>query len=63
MAAGIVIAERRVAQGEALKAAMQRGALPLLVVFFVAVGTSLRLDALGAAGRRGARPRCARASG
>ena len=50
MAAGIVIANVAVAQGETLKAAIQSGALPLLVVFFVAVGTSLRLDTLAAAG-------------
>jgi trehalose-6-phosphate synthase/Kef-type K+ transport system membrane component KefB len=50
MAAGIVIANVAVAQGDTLKAAIQSGALPLLVVFFVAVGTSLRLDALAAAG-------------
>jgi trehalose 6-phosphate synthase len=50
MAAGIVIANVAVAQGDALKAAIQSGALPLLVVFFVAVGTSLRLDTLAAAG-------------
>ena len=50
MAAGIVIANVAVAQGEALKAAIRSGALPLLVVFFVAVGTSLRLDTLAAAG-------------
>src|SRR5687767_15714027 len=50
MAAGIVIANVAAAQGETLKAAIQSGALPLLVVFFVAVGTSLRLDTLAAAG-------------
>ena len=50
MAAGIVIANVAVAQGETLKAAIRSGALPLLVVFFVAVGTSLRLDTLAAAG-------------
>ena len=50
MAAGIVIANVAVAQGETLKAAIQSGALPLLVVFFVAVGTSLRLDTLAASG-------------
>jgi trehalose 6-phosphate synthase len=50
MAAGIVIANVAVAQGETLKAAIQSGALPLLVVFFVAVGASLRLDALAMAG-------------
>ena len=50
MAAGIVIANVAVAQGEQLKVAIQSGALPLLVVFFVAVGTSLRIDTLAAAG-------------
>jgi trehalose-6-phosphate synthase/Kef-type K+ transport system membrane component KefB len=50
MAAGIVIANVAVAQGEALKAAIQSGALPVLVVFFVAVGASLRLDTLAIAG-------------
>ncbi len=50
MAAGIVIANLAVAQGETLRAAIQSGALPLLVVFFVAVGASLRLDTLAAAG-------------
>ena len=50
MAAGIVIANVAVAQGETLKAAIKSGALPLLVVFFVAVGTSLRLDTLAASG-------------
>src|SRR5688572_30015485 len=50
MAAGIVIANVAVAQGEALKAAIQAGALPLLVVFFVAIGASLRLDTLAIAG-------------
>jgi trehalose-6-phosphate synthase/Kef-type K+ transport system membrane component KefB len=50
MAAGIVIANAAVAQGDALKTAIQGAALPVLVVFFVAVGTSLRLDTLVAAG-------------
>jgi trehalose-6-phosphate synthase/Kef-type K+ transport system membrane component KefB len=50
MAAGIVIANVAVDQGDALKAAIRSGALPLLVVFFVAVGTSLRLDTLAASG-------------
>ena len=50
MAAGIVIANVAVAQGDALKAAIRSGALPLLVVFFVAVGTSLRLDTLAVSG-------------
>jgi trehalose 6-phosphate synthase len=46
LAAGLVIENVAVAQGDALKVALQRGALPVLVVFFVAVGASLRLDAL-----------------
>jgi trehalose-6-phosphate synthase/Kef-type K+ transport system membrane component KefB len=50
MSAGILIANLAVAQGDTLKAAIQNGALPLLVVFFVAVGTSLRLDTLAATG-------------
>lgn len=50
MAAGLVIENLAVAQGDALKAAVQRGALPLLVVFFVAVGTSLRIEVLLALG-------------
>ncbi len=50
MAAGLVIENLAVAQGDALKAAIQVGALPLLVVFFVAVGTSLRLEVLAAFG-------------
>ena len=50
LAAGLVIENLAVAEGDALKAAMQRGALPVLVVFFVAVGASLRLDALATVG-------------
>ena len=50
MAAGLVIENLAVAQGDALKVAIQVGALPVLVVFFVAVGTSLRLDVLAAFG-------------
>ncbi|MDK0545404.1 hypothetical protein P6O83_15845, partial [Clostridium perfringens] len=45
VAAGLVIENLAVAQGDALKAAVQRGAPPVLLIFFVAVGTSLRLDA------------------
>jgi trehalose-6-phosphate synthase/Kef-type K+ transport system membrane component KefB len=50
LAAGLVIENLAVAEGDTLKAAVQRGALPVLVVFFVGVGTSLRLDALAAIG-------------
>ena len=46
MAAGMVIRNVAVPQGDALKVAIQGGALPVLVVFFVAIGTSLQLDAL-----------------
>jgi trehalose-6-phosphate synthase/Kef-type K+ transport system membrane component KefB len=50
MAAGIVIANVTAAQGDALKMAIQGGALPVLVVFFVGVGASLQLDLLATAG-------------
>jgi trehalose 6-phosphate synthase len=50
LAAGVVIENLAVAQGDTLRAAVRRGAPPVLVVFFVAVGASLRLDALGAIG-------------
>ncbi|MBI4484386.1 MAG: cation:proton antiporter, partial [Acidobacteria bacterium] len=50
MAAGMVIQNAAVPQGDALKVAIQRGALPVLVVFFVATGTSLQLEALGQMG-------------
>ena len=50
MAAGLVIQNAAVPQGDALKVAIQRGALPVLVVFFAATGASLQLDALLQAG-------------
>jgi trehalose-6-phosphate synthase len=50
VAAGLVIENMAVAQGEALRAAVREGAPPVLVVFFVAVGVSLRLDAVTTAG-------------
>jgi trehalose-6-phosphate synthase/Kef-type K+ transport system membrane component KefB len=50
MAAGLVIENLSIAQGDALKSAIQRAAPPVLVVFFVAIGASLRLDTLGAVG-------------
>jgi trehalose 6-phosphate synthase len=46
----VVIENLAVAQGDSLRAAVRRGAPPVLVVFFVAVGASLRLDALSAIG-------------
>jgi trehalose-6-phosphate synthase/NhaP-type Na+/H+ or K+/H+ antiporter len=48
--AGLVIENLAIAQGDALKTAVQRGATPVLVIFFVAVGTSLRVDALAVVG-------------
>ena len=50
LAAGIVVENLAVAQGDSLRAAVRRGAPPVLVVFFVAVGASLRLDALATIG-------------
>jgi trehalose 6-phosphate synthase len=46
VAAGLVIENLSVAQGDALRTAVQRGAPPVLVIFFVAIGSSLRVDAL-----------------
>ena len=50
LVAGLVIENLAVAQGDALKAAVRAGALPVLVIFFVAVGSSLRLEALSSVG-------------
>jgi trehalose 6-phosphate synthase len=50
LAAGFVIENLAVAQGDTLRAAVRRGAPPVLIVFFVAVGASLRLDALAVTG-------------
>jgi len=50
VAAGLVIENLAIAHGDALKTAVQGAALPVLVIFFVAVGTSLRLDALASVG-------------
>ena len=50
VAAGMVIENLSIAQGDALKSAVQRAAPPVLVVFFVAIGASLRIDTLGAVG-------------
>jgi trehalose-6-phosphate synthase/NhaP-type Na+/H+ or K+/H+ antiporter len=50
LAAGMVIENLAVAQGDALRAAVRRGAPPVLVVFFAAVGASLRIDALAVIG-------------
>ena len=50
MAAGLVIENLSVAQGDALRAAVRQAAPPVLVVFFVGVGASLRLDAVTSTG-------------
>jgi len=50
MTAGLVIENLAVAQGDTLRAAVQRAAPPVLLIFFVAVGMSLRIDALTVAG-------------
>jgi trehalose 6-phosphate synthase len=46
MAAGLVIQNAAVPQGDALKVAIQRAALPVLVVFFVATGAALHVQAV-----------------
>jgi len=50
LAAGLVIENLAVRQGDALRTAARDGAPPVLVVFFVAVGASLRLDAVAVIG-------------
>lgn len=46
LAAGLVVENIAPPKGEMLKEATERGALPVLVVFFAAAGASLQLDAL-----------------
>jgi Kef-type K+ transport system membrane component KefB len=50
LAAGLVIENIAQVSGDALKEAVERGALPVLVVFFAAAGASLHLDALASIG-------------
>jgi trehalose 6-phosphate synthase len=50
VSAGLVIENLSVSQGDALRAAVQRGVPPVLIIFFVAIGSSLRVDALVALG-------------
>jgi Kef-type K+ transport system membrane component KefB len=50
LAAGVVVENQVAVKGDALKDALERGALPVLVVFFVAAGASLYLDALAELG-------------
>ena len=50
LAAGLVVENIAPPPGDALKDAVERGALPVLVLFFAAAGASLQLDALAAIG-------------
>ncbi|MFN7984603.1 MAG: trehalose-6-phosphate synthase [Vicinamibacterales bacterium] len=50
VAAGFVIENLAVMQGDTLRTAVKDAASPVLVVFFVAVGASLRLDAVASIG-------------
>lgn len=50
LAAGLVVENVAPPRGEALKEAVERGALPVLIVFFAAAGASLQLDALAVVG-------------
>jgi Kef-type K+ transport system membrane component KefB len=50
LAAGLVMENIAPPEGDALRQAIERGALPLLIVFFAAAGASLQLDALAALG-------------
>lgn len=50
LSAGFVIENLAVMQGDTLRTAVKDAAAPVLVVFFVAVGASLRLDAVATIG-------------
>jgi Kef-type K+ transport system membrane component KefB len=50
LAAGLVVENIAPPEGDALRSAVERGALPVLVLFFAAAGASLQLDALVAIG-------------
>lgn len=50
LAAGLVVENVAPPRGDALKLAVERGALPVLIVFFVAAGASLELNALATVG-------------
>jgi Kef-type K+ transport system membrane component KefB len=50
LAAGLVVENIAQPTGEALKEAVERGAVPVLIVFFAAAGASLHLDALATIG-------------
>ena len=50
LAAGLVVENLAPPEGDDLREAIERGALPLLVLFFAAAGASLQLDVLAVAG-------------
>jgi Kef-type K+ transport system membrane component KefB len=50
LAAGLVVENIAPPRGDALRDAVERGALPVLVIFFVAAGAGLQLDALADVG-------------
>jgi Kef-type K+ transport system membrane component KefB len=50
LAAGLVVENVAPPSGDALKQAVERGALPVLIIFFAAAGASLNLGALGELG-------------
>jgi Kef-type K+ transport system membrane component KefB len=50
LAGGLVVENLTPRSGDELKEAVERGALPVLVIFFAAAGASLQLDALAAMG-------------
>jgi Kef-type K+ transport system membrane component KefB len=50
LAAGLVVENLAPPEGDELREAIERGALPVLVVFFAAAGASLQLDVLAAIG-------------
>ncbi len=50
LAAGLVIENVAPPRGDVLRQAVERSALPVLIVFFAAAGASLRIDALRAIG-------------
>jgi Kef-type K+ transport system membrane component KefB len=50
LAAGLLVENVAPPRGDMLKEAVERGALPVLIVFFAAAGASLQLDALATIG-------------
>jgi Kef-type K+ transport system membrane component KefB len=50
LVAGLVVENVATPEGDSLRAAMEKGALPVIVAFFAAAGASLELDVLAAIG-------------